>query len=186
MSIRDQLLKAGLVSKDKAKAAEQERRKTQHDQHKNKAAKAAAAAEAAQLAEEAAAQRARDQALAQARLEERQAREVQLQVEQILLRQRVNDARAEELYFYPWDAQWIRRVRVTAAQRRLLACGRLGLVRHEDPFDCVIVTRETVLRVQALKPEWVLVLHDPQDAPEDDLTSPLTADVRGGEVGGVA
>ncbi len=173
MSIRDQLLKAGLVSKEKAKAAEQERRKNQHQQHKSKAARAEAQQQAEELAQQVAEKRAHDQALEKARAAERVTREIILRIEQILARQRLNDDRADELYFYRWDEHWIRRVRVTPPQRRLLAKGRLGLVRHEDPFDCVIVTREAALRIHALKPEWVLVLHDPQAVEADDLLTPL-------------
>ena len=81
MSLRDQLVKAGLVSKDKAKSVQKEKSKRQHQAHRDKALKAELSAEKAQKQEEI---RAFDEAKKAADLEKNQ---------EILAKQEKNRAR---------------------------------------------------------------------------------------------
>ncbi len=59
----------------------------------------------------------------------------------------------------------IRRVYVNAAQLPLLNRGELGVVQQAGRF--LLVTREVALAVQAIDPDQVLLLVDP-DQPDDD------------------
>lgn len=65
----------------------------------------------------------------------------------------------------------IRRVYVTAAQLVQVNRGETGVVQKDGRY--LLVTREVALAAQALLPEAVLLLVDPDAAPEDDVPPDL-------------
>lgn len=173
MSLRDQLLKAGLVSADKAKKADTEARKQSHQQKKNKGLAAEDAARKAeeqrQRDEEAAQKRERDRQLNREREAEKQRRAELARVRQLLAAHRQNEPKAEIQYnFLAPDKRFIRYVRVTPPQQKQLARGQLGIVSNdENEFDFVLVSRDTVLAIAAAHPERVLLLHEPSSGNDD-------------------
>lgn len=68
-------------------------------------------------------------------------------------------------------ADKIRRVYVTAAQLPLVNRGELGVVQHAGRF--LLVTREVALAVQEIDAEQVLLLVDPDQADDDDVPADL-------------
>lgn len=68
-------------------------------------------------------------------------------------------------------ADKIRRVYVTAAQLPLLNRGELGVVQQAGRF--LLVTREVALVVQAIDPDQVLLLVDPDQPDDDDVPADL-------------
>ena len=172
MSLRDQLLKAGLVSSEKVRQAEREARQQSHQTKKSKTAAAAEAARKAeqrrQRDEQARRERERDRELNRQRDSEKRRRAVLAQVRQLLDSQRQNDANAELLYNLQVGKK-IRRLRVTDKQRKLLAMGRLGVARNpHDPFDLPIVSRSTALKLQSLGDEFIALLHPESSRLDDD------------------
>jgi uncharacterized protein YaiL (DUF2058 family) len=65
----------------------------------------------------------------------------------------------------------IRRVYVTAEQLPRLNRGELGVVQMDGRY--LIVARDTALAVQAISPESLLLLPDPNAPPEDDIPPDL-------------
>ena len=173
MSLRDELLKAGLVSADKAKKRESDARKQDHQRKKDKTQAAEEAARQAelrrQLEAEAERKREQDRQLNQARVAERQQRERQERARQVIDSHRLNQVDAEIFYnFLDSDGRWIRAIRVTAAQQRGLATGRLAIVRGErSVFDFPLVARETAVRLAEFAPERILLQHPEGDAADD-------------------
>lgn len=174
MSLRDELLKAGLVPSDKAKNLESETRKREHETKKNKALsaeEAARQAEARRQAEvEATRKREQDRQLNLKREAEKHRREQAARARQLIDGHRLNDP-ASELPYNFQDGRFIRSVRVTPAQRKALAMGRIGIVRGDrSQYDFPLVPRETAVKLGEFAPERVLLLYDESsgDEAEDD------------------
>ncbi|MEG3193534.1 DUF2058 domain-containing protein [Lysobacter sp. D1-1-M9] len=124
--MQDQLLKAGLVKKNKVAQVLREQAKQRH-------AKAAPADDEKVDARRLQAERAeRDRALAAERNAQARLQEFRAQVRQIIDANRV-DATGEEPYSFD-DQGSIRRIHVDAAQRQQLAKGSLVIVRDADGY----------------------------------------------------
>jgi hypothetical protein len=179
MSLRDELLKVGLVSADKAKKLDSDGRKQDHQRKKNQALaaeEAARQAEARRQAEvEAARKREQDRRLNLEREAEKQQRESIARAHQLIASHRLNDPQAEIFYnFFDSDGHWIRAIRVTPLQRKGLAMGRLAILRGDrDEFDFSLVPRETAMKLAEFAPNRVMVLHPESDGSDrEDEGSP--------------
>lgn len=174
MSLRDELLKAGLLASDQAKKLETEARKQDHQRKKNQALaaeEAARQAEARRQAEvETARKREQDRRLNLEREAEKKRRELAARARQLIDGHRLNDPKAEIFYnFLDSDGHWIRAIRVTPPQRKALAMGRLAILRGDrDEFDCPLAPRETALKLAEFAPERVLLLHPESDGDEGE------------------
>jgi uncharacterized protein YaiL (DUF2058 family) len=152
MSLREQLLKAGLVSKEQAKQAESGARKQGHQIKKKQAAPTVEAARQAEERRQREAEKQRKASLAQAR--------------QLIDSNRLNEADAESRYNFT-DGRYIRSVRVTSQQQKLLAMGRIGIARNDaNPYDFPLIPRETALKLTELCPDKLLLLHPENDGNE--------------------
>lgn len=163
MSLRDELLKAGLVSADKIKQMESDARNRQHQSKKSKtlaAEDAARQAEARRRAEaEAARKRGQDRQLNQKREAEKQRREQAARARQLIDGHRLNDPEAEQRYNFQ-DGRFVRAIRVTPAQRKALAAGQMAILRgYRGEFDFPLVPREIALKLAEFVPERVLLLN---------------------------
>ncbi len=180
MSLRDELLKAGLASADKAKKLDSDARKQDHQRKKDKALAAEAAAQQAEIRRqtevEAARKREEDRRLNLEREAEKQLREQAIRARQLIDSHRLNETDAEILYnFLDRDGHWIRAIRVTPSQRQGLATGRLAIVsgdRHE--FDFPLIPRETALKLIEFAPERLRVLHPEGDGADEDQNGSVT------------
>lgn len=165
MSLRDELLKVGLVSTDKAKKQDSDTRKQDYQRKKSKvlaAEEAVRQAEVRRQAEiEAVRKRERDRQLNLEREAEKQRRERAARAHQLIDSHRLNEPEAEVVYnFLDSDGHWIRAIRVTPPQRKGLARGQLAVVhgdRHE--FDFALMSREIAAKLAGFAPERVLLLH---------------------------
>ena len=172
MSLRDQLLKAGLVSSEQVKKAERDSRKQDHkvkkDKHEAAAEKARQAESARQRSEAERQKREMDRELNRQREAKKRRRATLGRVRQMLADQRQNDAKAEQLYNFQ-DGRKIRRVRVTSQQQKLLAMGKLGIARNpDDPFDFPLVSRATAEKLQAAGDEFMVLLYPETARLEED------------------
>ena len=172
MSLRDELLKAGLVSADRVKQLEADTRKQGHQRKKNTpqaAEDAARQAEARQWAEaEAARKRERDRRLNEEREAEKRRREQRARARQLIDAHRLNEPDAEIRYHFQ-EGRFLRGVRVTPAQRKALATGRLAIARgdrHESDYP--LIPRDVAQKLAEFAPERVLLLYPEGSGDEDE------------------
>jgi uncharacterized protein YaiL (DUF2058 family) len=176
MSLRDQLLKTGLVSKDKVKQVEADTRKQVHQAKKNKKIAAAEAAEQAEKrrlqALEVERKRERDRQLNRDREAEKKRREASARARQLMENQRQNDSKAEICYNFLADERMIRYIRVTPQQQKQLAMGRLGIARNpENEYDYPLIPRETAVKLADIDSAYIIVLHPQSNHYDTDENS---------------
>lgn len=162
-SLRDQLLKQGLVSKEQAKQAEKQAKLKEHQgqktqSKKQKANKAIVDKEsisylAAKAREE---EIARAKELNRQKEIERENKALWSQVRDIIDCQHVNDPDAEGAYYFLED-KWVRKIEVTLKQRQLLACGELAITSIEEKY--YLVPAAVAEKVQTRVPEVVVCFH---------------------------
>lgn len=151
MSLREQLLAAGLGTKKQAKQAERE----QHQRSKNKAALEAERQKRA--AEAAAAKAAKDQELNRKRQENAERKARWAQIKQLIEQHRISKPESDE-YFNFIDRGKVRRFPVDAALRARIIGGELVLVRCEGRYDAV--PKEIADRIGEREPRAVISLED--------------------------
>jgi uncharacterized protein len=162
-SLRDQLLKQGLVSKEQAKQAEKQAKLKEHQgqktqSKKQKANKAIVDKEsisylAAKAREE---EIARAKELNRQKEIERENKALWSQVRDIIDCQHVNDPDAEGTYYFLED-KWVRKIEVTLKQRQLLARGELAITSIEEKY--YLVPAAVAEKVQTRVPEIVVCFH---------------------------
>ena len=172
MSLRDELLKAGLVPSDQAKKLESETRKQAHQAKKSKtlaAEEAARQAEARQRASaEVAHKREQDRQLNLKREAEKKRREQAARARQLIDSHRLNDAEAESPYNFQ-EGRFIRSIRVTSGQAKALALGRMAILRGDrNQYDFALAPREIALKLAEFAPERVLLLYDESNGDETE------------------
>lgn len=128
MSLKDQLMKAGLADAKKARKAEHEKRQE---------AKAPGNASAGELARQALAQQAeRDRTLNRQREEEKAQKALLAQVRQLVETQRIS-RRGGDLPYQFVDGGKIKKLHVTPAQQDQLVRGQIAIVRLGDGHELV-------------------------------------------------
>ncbi|MFL6578534.1 MAG: DUF2058 domain-containing protein [Povalibacter sp.] len=136
MSLREQLLAAGLVSKKQAQQAEKGERDNRHQQVKGRApAPNEAQQRAAQAA--AAAKAARDQELNRQRQEQLERKAKAAQIKQLIEENRLPKLETEEYYNFV-DRGKVRRMYVDAQRREQIIRGDVVIVRFEGKYDVVL------------------------------------------------
>lgn len=136
MSLREQLLAAGLVSKKQVQQAEQQEKQKQHQHKKGRApAPNEEQKRAAQQAQ--AAKAARDAELNRKRQEEAARREKAAQIRQLIEENRLPKLETDE-YFNFVDRGKVRRMAVDEQRRQQLIAGQVVIVRFEGRYDVVL------------------------------------------------
>lgn len=176
MSLREQLLKAGLVNKKQAKKAENQSRQQEHNAKKNKSAalelESQRQEELRLIEEQRLAKQQQDLELNLKRERMRIERENVLRCRQLMNSNGLNERSAQERYYFLEAGRFVRKVQVTAWQREMLARGRLAIGRvYEHLDDFVILPYDVAQTVLQLNPEMVLTLHSPvsDDAEVSDV-----------------
>jgi uncharacterized protein len=158
MSLREQLLAAGLGTKKQAKQAERQ----QHEQAKNKAAEAERQKRAAEAQ---AAKAARDQELNRKRQENAERKERWAQIKQLIEQHRLPKPETDE-YFNFIDRGKVRRFPVDATLRERIVTGGVVIVRCEGRYDVVIP--EIADKIREREPRAVISLDKPHEASADE------------------
>jgi uncharacterized protein YaiL (DUF2058 family) len=128
MSLKDQLLKAGLADAKKARKAEHEKRQDARNPQ---------AETAQQLALRAQAEKAeRDRALNQAQQEEKQRKAVAAQIRQLIERHRI-DRKGGDIAYQFTDEKKIKKLYVKREQQDQLVRGQIGIVRFAEGHELV-------------------------------------------------
>ncbi|WP_017937638.1 DUF2058 domain-containing protein [Zestomonas thermotolerans] len=163
MSLRDQLLKAGLVNEKQVKQAEKQKQKQQRLEKKGQAEADKSSKLAAQkaLAEKAA----RDQELNRLQQEKAQKKAEAAQIKQLIERSRLPKLNTEDYYNFVDDKK-VKRLSVNDMMRDKLSRGSLAIVRHAGGYE--VIPREAALKIQQRDPARIVLLNTPSQAPDPD------------------
>lgn len=128
MSLKDQLMKAGLADAKKARKADHEKRQEARDP---------AGPSSKQIAQQVLADKAqRDRELNQAQEQEKQQKAVLAQIRQLIETQRISRQGGDVAYQFT-DEKKIKKLYVTGAQQQQLVKGQIAIVRFGDGHELV-------------------------------------------------
>ncbi|HIJ78916.1 MAG: DUF2058 domain-containing protein [Desulfobulbaceae bacterium] len=149
--LKDQLLKAGLVSKKQAKKVEHEKRiSRQQNQGKVQAP------QSNQVREEQAAHARRNQELTRQRAEEARRKEQKAQVKQLIESNRLALDGRGEAYFFA-DQNKVKRLFVAEEMAEQLSRGQLAIVRLGNGYE--VVPAKVAHQIANRDPEAVVAFH---------------------------
>lgn len=163
LSLRDQLLKAGLVNEKQAKQAERQQKKQQRMVKKGQAEEDLSTQQAAAqaLAEKAK----KDQELNREQQEKaaRKARNAQI-------KQLVESCRLPKLdtgdYYNFVDQKKVKRIAVNDLMRNKLSSGSLAIVGHAGGYE--VIPRDAALKIQERDARRIVLLNTQTAAPDED------------------
>lgn len=163
ISLRDQLLKAGLVNQKQAKQVSKDKQKEQRLVHKGQIEADDSQKRAAQdaMAEKAK----RDQELNRQQQEKVELKARTAQVKQLIEVSRLPKLTTEDYYNFVDDKK-VKRISVNALMRNKLSSGSLAIVHHSGAYE--IIPREAALKIQERDPRRVVLLNTPTEAPDAD------------------
>jgi uncharacterized protein YaiL (DUF2058 family) len=172
MSLRDQLLQAGLVNEKQARESErqlrQEQRQRQHLSKEKRAAPSAAelASQQAQLAKAN-----RDQELNRQRSEQAQRKALQAQIEQLIQQNCLPRAQTEERYHFV-DGNKVRSIPADPPLRGRISRGEVAVVRRQGGYE--LVPAEAAARIRERDARAVVSCGGVQEsAPSDGVPDDL-------------
>lgn len=182
MSLQDQLLKAGLISKDKAKKIVSDKKRRKHQAHRDKSVRAELETEKKRRQEELKAfdeaKRAMDREKNREIQEDEARKAARIEARRLIDTERVDNAKdkrseSSERFNFSSDGKKVRFVTVTSEQSKMLAEGKLAICRNDrDGYDFPIVPKsvaERLLEIEAIeKGRWVYFLADPTEVSEAD------------------
>jgi uncharacterized protein YaiL (DUF2058 family) len=163
MSLRDQLLKAGLVNEKQAKQAGKQKQKQVRLEKKNQLEKDDSQRQAALQAQ--AEKLARDQELNRQQQEKAEQKARAAQIKQLIESSRLPKLTTEDYYNFV-DEKKVKRLSVNALMRDKLSRGSLAIVRHGGGYE--VIPRDAALRIQERDPRRVVLLNTPTEAADDD------------------
>jgi len=165
-SLRDQLLKAGLVSRKQATRAEQAQHRQQYRQAKGqKPAEADARRQAAEQAR--AAKAARDRELNRQRTEKADAKARHAEIRQLIDEHRLPPLEGEQFDYFNFVAgKKVRRIALNPDLRARLARGELAIVRHEG--RSALVPAQVAERIRERDARVVIAFSDAPATVDDD------------------
>ncbi|MBX8538381.1 DUF2058 domain-containing protein [Pseudomonas cichorii] len=163
LSLRDQLLKAGLVNQKQAKQVSKDKQKEQRLAHKGQIQIDDSQKRAAQEAQAEKARR--DQELNRQQQEKVEAKARTAQIKQLIEVSRLPKLTTEDYYNFV-DEKKVKRISVNALMRNKLSSGSLAIVHHGGGYE--IIPREAALKIQERDPRRVVLLNTPTEAPDAD------------------
>jgi len=141
LSLRDQLLEAGLISKKQAQDAGKQQHQQRKQEPKKKSAPPPRPVESAAQAQK----RAQDQERSRQQQEKAEQKAKRAQIKQLVEQNKLPKVQGEDLYNF-LDGRNIRRIPVDAAMRQRLGAGELFVVRSEGRYE--VVPAETAARIR--------------------------------------
>jgi uncharacterized protein YaiL (DUF2058 family) len=150
MSLKDQLLKAGLITKKQAQKSDANKRKQEHDSKKNQTLAQQLTLEKQEeldkIEQEKKARQELDKELNKKRDQLILQRENYYRAIQTINSNSLNDRNANEFYFFAEENK-VRKVAVTPWQREMLARGKFAIARpYEDTDEFIIVSSNIARR----------------------------------------
>ena len=163
LSLRDQLLKAGLVNEKQVKQASKQQQKQQRLVKKGQADKDDSQREAALKAQ--AEKQARDQELNRQQQEKAEQKARAAQIKQLIESSRLPKLTTEDYYNFVDDKK-VKRLSVNKLMRDKLSSGSLAIVRHGGGYE--VIPREAALKIQERDPRRIIQLNTQTEAPDAD------------------
>lgn len=161
-SLRDQLLKAGLVNEQQVKQARSSKRK----KAKRVGAQAGPDQESRRRAQQAAAEKARrDSELNRQRQEEARRKAEENELRQLIHTNRIPRGEGDVAYSF-LDGGSVKRIYVTADQQRKLAKGNLAVVRQDTGYELVLP--EIAERIGARDESLLILFNKPGEDGDED------------------
>ena len=161
-SLRDQLLKVGLVTEEQVKKAEAAARRPERRKPKRSAAEPAPSAADRARAEKAE----RDRELNRLKAEQAAAKARAAEIRQIIEQHRIPPSDDGDPFHFQ-DGNHIKRIYVTDEQRRKLVDGSLAIARHGKSF--ALVPAAIAERLRERDPNAVVNLETATSAKSDEL-----------------
>lgn len=176
LSLRDQLLKAGLVTEQQVQRVERNQRQQQFRAPRDKNRPPPAPTPAQLAAQKAAAEKAARDAEANRRKQEKLERRAHYaQIKQLVAAHQVPRVETEDFYNFQDGAQ-IRRIEVTPALREQLVTGALAIVRCEGRFAFVPAAVGEQIGTRVPKALLHLCRPDAQPAADDPYRDHVVPD----------
>lgn len=163
MSLRDQLLKAGLVNEKQAKQAVKQKQKQTRMEQRGQTEKDRSQELAVQQAQ--AEKLAKDQELNRAQEDKKKRKAEQAQIKQLIETSRLPKLSTEDYYNFVDDNK-VKRLSVNVMMRDKLSKGSLAIVRYEGRYE--VVPRATAERIQERDPKRVVLLNVQSGEPDPD------------------
>ncbi len=165
LSLREQLLKAGLVTEQQVQRADRADRQKQFDAPRGKRKPTGPTPQELAQQKAAAAKAAKDAELNRKKQEKLERRAKYAEIKQLVAAHQVARVETEDFYNFQQEGQ-IRRVPVTAEQRAQLIAGVLAIVRCEGRF--AFVPAAIGEQIGARVDKALLHLNKPEAKPADD------------------
>ena len=162
-SLRDQLLKAGLVNQKQAKQVEKQQRKQQRLVKKGQAEADVTAQEIARKAQEEKALR--DQELNREQQEKAELKARRAQIKQLIESARLPKFEGDDFYNFV-DNKKVKRIAVNELVRNKLSNGSLAIVSHGGGYE--IIPREAAEKIEQRDPRRILLLNTATNEVEAD------------------
>jgi uncharacterized protein YaiL (DUF2058 family) len=163
LSLRDQLLKAGLVNQKQVKQVTKEKQKQKRLENKCQVEVDDSQQRAAQ---EAMAEKVkRDQELNRQQQEKAEQKARAAQVKQLIEASRLPKLTTED-YFNFVDDKKVKRLSVNTLMRSKLSSGSLAIVSHGGGYE--VIPREAALKIQERDPHRILLLNTQVEEPAED------------------
>lgn len=163
LSLRDQLLQAGLLTQKQAQQSKKEQQRERQQQKKGQPPAPDAAKQAAQRAADEKA--ARDQELNRQQKEKAEQKARRAQVKQLVDANRLPRLDTEDLYNFA-DGTRIRRIPADATRRQQLIAGQLMIVRSDGRYE--VVPAAIAARVAELDPRAVIARNDARETVDEN------------------
>jgi len=163
ISLRDQLLKAGLVNQKQVKQVTKEKQKQKRLENKGQVE---VDDSQQRVAQEAMAEKVkRDQELNRQQQEKAEQKARAAQVKQLIEASRLPKLTTED-YFNFVDDKKVKRLSVNTLMRSKLSSGSLAIVSHGGGYE--VIPREAALKIQERDPHRILLLNTQVEEPAED------------------
>lgn len=168
LSLRDQLLKAGLVNEKQAKQAGKQQHKQKRLVQKGQAEVDDSTRQAAQQAQ--AEKAVRDQELNRQQQEKVEQKARAAQIKQLIEHSRLPKLEGDDYYNFVDDKK-VKRISVNTLMRNKLSNGWLAVVRQGGGYE--VIPREAALKIQERDPSRIVLLNTHVE--ETDAEDPYAA-----------
>ncbi|MCK9236635.1 MAG: DUF2058 domain-containing protein [Thiopseudomonas sp.] len=163
LSLRDQLLKVGLVNEKQAKQADRQKKKEKRLVHKGQVEADNSSQEAAAkaIAEKAK----RDQELNQQQQEKAEKKARAAQIKQLIESSRLPKLDSDDYYNFV-DQKKVKRIAVNELVRNKLSSGSLAIVTHGGGYE--IIPRDAAVKIEERDPRRIVLLNVATETPDED------------------
>ena len=163
LSLRDQLLNAGLVNEKQAKQATKQQQKQERLERKGQVDKDESVRQAALQAR--AEKVEHDRELNRQQQEKQDQKAKAAQIKQLIETSRLPKLDTDDYYNFV-DGKKVKRLSVNAMLRDKLSRGSLAIVRHGGGYE--LIPRDAALKIQDRDARRIVLLNTPTEAPEAD------------------